>query len=119
MSTAYFNHEGRLMMLVALPGMAPPESAAFTVTVEGNLDPNGIYFDIETNAVAEKMKFPVTFSRNRVAEIPSGTVAIVEGLELVIDDGEIELDANVEGMMSIHLSHLHFRDEVVKVPVGL
>lgn len=119
MSTAYFDEEGRLLCLTVLGSdMDPPTGTEFTIEDLETTDPNAIYYDLTTQAVAEKQAFPITVSRNLISGIPAGTKACFGDGSEIVDDGSIEFVANVEGTEFVMLVHPHYINQEIEVEVG-
>jgi len=118
MSTAYFDEAGRILLLAALPGMSEPLGAAFRVGGLDTTDANAIYYDVASGEVRSKGEFALTTSRNLVEGLPAGTRAMFGEHDLIVDDGCVEFDADIEGRTVVHLSHLQYRDAMIEVPTG-
>lgn len=118
MSIAYFDSAGELLFIAEQEGMVPPADCAFIAQMEGRPDPNMIYWDVAAGAVTEKAQFEPVITRNTVANIPAGTTLLCAEAEIVVDDGDVEFIADVEGMTPIFLMHPHYVMASFEVPTG-
>lgn len=105
-------------MLAALPGMSEPLGAEFCVEGLDTTDANSIYYDVASGEVRTKDEFALTTSRNLVEGLPAGTRALFEEHDLIVDDGQIEFEADLETVTLVNLSHPHYRDAMIEVTTG-
>lgn len=112
--TAYFDVNGKLLIISSGGVMEPPDNAVYSQEVD---DPNdfNIYYDAEAKP---KMPFALTVTRNKIEGIPVGTTAFMEDGVEVIDDGSIEFVVNYEGETAVFLEHPHYISQAVTVEVG-
>lgn len=116
---AYFNGEGRVLLVKeGTSPMAPPPSTVHEAAVPDGTTANQIYFDVEAGEVRWKALFEVVAERNRLSGIPPGTTAIILGEIEIVDDGEIEFEADVEEKLIVALDHPHYLFARVEVETG-
>lgn len=112
--TAYFDENGKLIIINSGGVMSPPESAAYSERVTDPYNYN-IYYD---DGVKTKQKFPVVAEKNKLSGIPQGTRVVVEGQAEVVEDGVMEFDVNYEGWLNIFLENPYYLSESLLVEVG-
>lgn len=112
--TAYFDVNGKLLIISSGGIMSPPANAVNWVEVDDPTNYN-IFYDGEMKL---KSAFNLVNTRNKLSGIPPGTIAyFADGME-VVDDGEIEFIVNYEGQVDVFLDHPHYLSESVAVEVG-
>lgn len=112
--TAYFDINGKLLIISSGGVMQPPDNAVYSQEVDDPTNFN-IYYDTEAKP---KMAFALTVTRNKIEGIPVGTTAFMDDGVEVINDGSIEFVVNYEGEAGVFLEHPYYISQAVIVEVG-
>lgn len=96
------------------PIVLPPEHD----WIAGHIDDAVHYIDPETGAPAPLKTFAIAVSHGRVTGIPAGTKALVRLAPLIIDDGELEIEAVYPEAVEVVLSHPLYEPVWLEVPCG-
>jgi len=106
MNTLVFDHDGNC--LFAMNYLVEAEdypTAGKVVHSEAELSPNDMWYDFEKNRMDNKTPFEVTVTTNTIAGLPEGTIAEIEGSEVVVDGGSLELVTSVPQTAVVNLRH--------------
>lgn len=120
MANAYFNAVGKLLYITAgQTENSPPDGAGYVVVgLPDDTDPNGIYYDLDTDGVAEKLPLSLMISFNNISNIPVGSVVNTNQGVFVVGDGSMEFENNVSETVRVYVEHLHHISEFVEVETG-
>lgn len=117
MAYGYFNADGSLLTISAKQTDYQDENI-IEMEVAELMMANSIYLDIESMTVQQKMPYDLTIEYNRVSGIPVGTTVVMpEGIH-VVDDGEIEFEADTPEVVNLILNHPHYQEQFIEVMTG-
>lgn len=117
MNYAYFSSEGRLLYIASRPSvMVDPEVVEREVSRD--TDPNSIYLDPVSQEVMDKQPFEVAVAINSLTGIPSDTTATLPGAQVQVHDGELDFEADVFEVISVHLDHPRYIARLFEVQTG-
>jgi hypothetical protein len=114
MNTVAFDSDGRCLWVVNAELSAP--DAAAVVYTESSVDPNVVWYDHSSQTMKTRTTFPHVVALNQVSGLPVGTVVIVDGEQVPVDDGAIEFDVTYAQQLQVVLSHVKHIDTIVEVP---
>lgn len=117
MRVAFFDAAGRVLAIADGIVMGPPSGTEYEIEVGLSATVNTIFYDTVAGEVKPRQPFDVTIERNKISNIPAGTLAFTGDFEIV-DDGEIEFLADVEDTLFILLDHPEYLSETVIVETG-
>lgn len=114
---AYFNTDGSVKAITSMPSDYPDEDVLERMVPLGS-NANEIYFDFDTSTVVAKQSFEPSISYNRVSSLPTGTTITTSDTQFLIEDGEIEFEADTLADFTIFLSHPQYLGQYIIVPTG-
>lgn len=116
-TTLGFDATGRCVF--AVNDVVPPDNAPagmVLIQLEGMVDPNSVYYDHANSRMGRRHPLLPVVSTNTVSNLPPGTVAVVNGEQIPVDDGSLELDVSYAQTLVVRLMHVRYSDVVVEVP---
>ncbi len=75
-----------------------------------------LWLDVERNQLMFRAPLPAKVSANKISSLPPGTVAIVSGVSVEVDDGTLELEVEYPASVMVILTHLKYLEKIVEVP---
>lgn len=118
MRMAYFDQNGRTILIAEMQGMGAPDSAVYAADAPVGTSANDIYYDVATAQVTLKSDLDLVLSRNTISNIPQGATVIHPGGDIVVEDGSIEIVADIESVIYVYVDHPHYKGERVQLEVG-
>lgn len=116
-TTLGFDAAGRCAFSVN--DVVPPENAPagmVMIQLEGTVDPNSVYYDHANSRMGPRVPLIPAVSTNTVSNLPPGTIAVVQGEQIPVDDGSLELEVSYAQTLVVTLMHVRYSDVVVEVP---
>ncbi|MDF0540741.1 hypothetical protein PX699_00160 [Sphingobium sp. H39-3-25] len=111
----FFDENGALICATETD-MMPPEKTVFEAEFPAGASANDVYF--KDGAVRLRTHMTLTISRNMIGGLPVGAIVVWSDGEAIIDDGDLEFDADVEQAMRVTVMHPAHHPTVVVVQTG-
>lgn len=75
-----------------------------------------VRLDVATQQLVFKAPMPAKVSPNKVEGLPVGTLALINGVEVEVNDGVLDLEVMYPETVWVYLRHSHYLDGHVEVP---
>lgn len=116
MNTLVFDADGKCLYSINYQVMAEDyPDAGKVLHVESEFDPNHMWYDFETDRMTNKTPFEEVLATNEIHNLPVGTVADVNGVQVIVDDGSLELEVTVSQILPVTISHVAHHTKTVEV----
>lgn len=89
---------------------------AAVVRIDGSVDPNTVWYDVENGRMGFRRAFTPTVMTNAISGLPPGTTALVREELVQVDDGTLELEVDYPEVIPVTLMNVRFLDTTVEVP---
>lgn len=89
---------------------------AAVVRIDGYVDPNTVWYDVENGRMGFRRAFTPTVMTNAISGLPPGTTALVREDLVQVDDGTLELEVDYPEVIPVTLMNVRFLDTTVEVP---
>ena len=116
MTTLAFASDGRCICSVNVPVAAVHfTDAAKVIEIDKPISANEVWYDLRQNTLTFRKLAKVTLRKNRVLGLPEGTIALVNGETVLVDDGSLEIEVEYNQVISVVLMNPRFLDTTVEV----
>jgi hypothetical protein len=117
MNSYIFNSAGRCICTVNAPvEQSEYPEASKIVQMEAKFDPELVWFDFEDQQLKFKTPIRPLISINKLSRIPVGTIAVCNGQEFTVEDGDLDLEVDYPQTLKVFLRHPNFLSTAVEVP---
>lgn len=89
---------------------------AAVVRIDGAVDPNTVWYDVENGRMGFRRAFKPTVMTNAISGLPPGTTALVREELVQVDDGTLELEVDYSEVIPVTLMNVRFLNTTVEVP---
>lgn len=116
MTTLAFAEDGRCICAVNVPVAAAYfTDAVKVIEVDQPLSANEVWYDLRQNMLVLRKPALFTLHKNRVTGLPEGTIALVNGETVFVEDGSLEIEVEYDQVIKVTLMNPRFLDTTVEV----
>lgn len=113
MNTYFFSEDGRCVCVANYDlETSSLDEGIVAVKSAQSLSPDEIYFD---GGIKFSQEFDLSISANIISGIPTGATAYINGVSYLIDDGILEVTGDYPSLITVILTHPHYRTAVIEV----
>lgn len=117
MTTLAFDSDGRCICAVNVSvDRVAFTDAAVVVEIDAPFSANEVWYNFESKSVEVRAPARVVVTKNTIRHIPPGTIAVVGGEIVNVQDGTLELEVEHDQSVPVTLISPRFLDTKAEVP---
>lgn len=121
MRVAYFDNKGSLLIIMEATTniVSAPDYAEYYAEIsDDSLSANDLFYDTINQVVKQKTLMGLIVEGNKVSNVPLGSEVIFNDEIYLVNDGEVELDSNLDAYVTMYVQHPHYETSIINVWAG-